>query len=59
MRIGKERKSPRKTDVPKFYAYNECKHSVRGIKDRNYPCLAVKIFSSFGELTILRIVIYI
>ena len=28
MRIGKERKSPWKTDVPKLYAYNECKQSV-------------------------------
>ena len=28
MRIGKERKSPEKTDVPKLYAYNECEHSV-------------------------------
>ena len=28
MRIGKERKSPWKTDVPKLYAYNECEHSV-------------------------------
>ena len=26
--IGKERKSPGKTDVPKLYAYNECEHSV-------------------------------
>ena len=24
MRIGKERKSPWKTDVPKLYTYNEC-----------------------------------
>ena len=30
MRIGKERKSPGKTDVPKLYAYNECEHSVIG-----------------------------
>ena len=28
MRIGKERKSPKKTDVPKLCAYNECEHSV-------------------------------
>ena len=28
MRIGKERKIPRKTDVPKLYAYSECEHSV-------------------------------
>ena len=28
MRIGNERKSPLKTDVPKLYAYNECEHSV-------------------------------
>ena len=28
MRIVKERKSPRKTDVPKLYAYNKCEHSV-------------------------------
>ena len=28
MRIGKERKSPGKTYVPKLYAYNECEHSV-------------------------------
>ena len=28
MRIGKERKSLWKTDVPKLYAYNECEHSV-------------------------------
>ena len=28
MRIGKERKSPGKTDVPKFYTYNECELSV-------------------------------
>ena len=28
MRIGKERKSPGKTDVPKLYDYNECEHSV-------------------------------
>ena len=28
MRIGKERKSQWKTDVPKLYAYNEYKHSV-------------------------------
>ena len=28
MRIGKERKSPWKIDVPKLYAYNECEHSV-------------------------------
>ena len=27
-RIGKERKSPGKTDVPKLYAYNDCEHSV-------------------------------
>ena len=31
MRIGKERKSPGKTDVPKLYAYNECEHSVHHI----------------------------
>ena len=30
MRIGKERKSPGKTDVPKLYAYDECEHSVKG-----------------------------
>ena len=29
MRIGKERKSPLKTDVPKLHAYNECEHSVK------------------------------
>ena len=28
MRIGKERKSPGKTDVSKLYAYNECEHYV-------------------------------
>ena len=28
MRIGKERKSPGKTDVLKLYTYNECEHSV-------------------------------
>ena len=28
MRIGRERESPGKTDVPKLYAYNECEHSV-------------------------------
>ena len=28
IRIGKERKSPRKTDVPKLYTYNDCEHSV-------------------------------
>ena len=28
MRIGKERESPGKTDVPKLYAYNECEHTV-------------------------------
>ena len=28
MRIGKGRKSPSKTDVPKLYAYNECEHPV-------------------------------
>ena len=28
MRIGKERKSPEKIDVPKVYTYNECEHSV-------------------------------
>ena len=28
MRIGKERKSPLKTDVPKLYAYNECENSM-------------------------------
>ena len=26
MRIGKERRSLGKTDVPKLYAYNECEH---------------------------------
>ena len=31
MRIGKERKSPLKTDVPKMYAYNECEHSVHSM----------------------------
>ena len=31
MRIGKERKNPWKTDVPKLYAYNECEHSVQYI----------------------------
>ena len=30
MRIGKERKSPEKTIVPKLYAYNKCEHSVHG-----------------------------
>ena len=29
MRIGRERKSPGKTDVPKLYAYNECEHSMK------------------------------
>ena len=29
MRMRKERKSPRKTDVPKLYNYNECELSVR------------------------------
>ena len=28
MRIGKEKKSPWKTDVPKLYAYNEYELSV-------------------------------
>ena len=28
MRIGRERKSLGKTDVPILYAYNECEHSV-------------------------------
>ena len=28
MGIGKERKSPGKTDVPKLYAYKECELSV-------------------------------
>ena len=28
VRIGKERKSPIKTDMPKLYAFNECEHSV-------------------------------
>ena len=28
MRMGKERKSPGKTDVPKLYTYNECELSV-------------------------------
>ena len=28
MRIGKEKKSPGKTDVPILYAYNECELSV-------------------------------
>ena len=32
MRMGKERKSPGKTDVPKLYAYNECEHSVLPMK---------------------------
>ena len=32
MRIGKERKSPGKTDVPKLYAHNECEHSVTNKK---------------------------
>ena len=27
-RIGRERKSPGTTDVPKLYAYNQCEHSV-------------------------------
>ena len=31
-RIGKERKSPWKTDVPKLYAYNEFEHSVLSVK---------------------------
>ena len=30
MRMGKERKSPGKTDVPKLYTYNECELSVKG-----------------------------
>ena len=29
MRVGKERKSPLKTDVPKLYAYNECELFVQ------------------------------
>ena len=28
MRIGKERKSPVKKDVLKWYTYNECEHPV-------------------------------
>ena len=28
MRIGKERKSPWKTNVPKLFAYNESEHFV-------------------------------
>ena len=28
MRMGKERKSPGKTDVPKLYTYNKCELSV-------------------------------
>ena len=38
IRIGKERKSPCKTDVPTLYAYNECEHSVLlllGVLQRN------------------------
>ena len=34
MRIGKERKSPGKTDVPKLYAYNEYEHSVKSSIDK-------------------------
>ena len=40
MRIGKERKSPWKTDVPKLYAYNECEHSVK--KANEYQGLWVR-----------------
>ena len=29
MRMGKDRKSPGKTDVPKLYTYNECELYVR------------------------------
>ena len=29
MRMGKERKSPGKTDVPKLYTYKECELSVQ------------------------------
>ena len=29
MRMGKGRKSPGKTDVPKLYTYNECELSVK------------------------------
>ena len=32
MRIGKERKIPGKTDVPKLYAYNECEHAVNCVR---------------------------
>ena len=31
MRMGKERRSPGKTDVPKLYTYNECELSVEGL----------------------------
>ena len=42
MRIGKERKSSGKTDVPKLYAYNECEHSV--------ACIGVHAFLSGASL---------
>ena len=37
MRIEKERKSPRKTDVPKLYAYNECEHCVINLLSQPGP----------------------
>ena len=37
MRIGKKRKSPCKTDVPKLYAYNECEHSVKVVLTTRNP----------------------
>ena len=33
MRMGKERKSPGKTDVPKLYTYNECELSVFSVQE--------------------------
>ena len=53
MGIGKERNSPRKTEVPKLYAYNECKHYVVGAEMCLFELMTPKknLFSNHNKLS--------
>ena len=55
MRIGKERKSPGKTNMPKLYAYNECEHSVHTLLDKNKD---IYYFSQYSTYCIMRSLLF-
>ena len=51
MRMGKDRKSPGKTDVPKLYTYNECELCVEGRKIKRIDHLIIEIKLLFSKIS--------